>query len=100
MSRSKTGAPLNRKKKEEKVNKVKRENVRLRNLVKRQRRDLKAMRAILINVRRSLDNGNILRAVAFIPEKIKYPPAELTECKHELGNRYVTQCKHCKEVMP
>ncbi len=85
-------------KKEQKENKVKRENLRLRRLNKRYRRDLKDMRGILINVRRAIDKGDMLRALAYIPEKIKHPPAELAECKHEYTFTHVYKCKYCGDT--
>lgn len=97
-SRSRTGAPLNRKKKEQKINKVKRENLKLRNLAKRQRRDLKVLRGMLISVKRALVAGDVLRAAALIPDRIKHPPAELSECHHEFSGAWVQECKYCKEI--
>jgi hypothetical protein len=66
----------------------------------RQRRNLKALVAIILNAREALDEGNILRAVALLRGNVKYPPSAaegLDECpEHKTAPYdYVRICRIC-----
>lgn len=68
-----------------------------RTLCNRQRRNMKAYVAIILQARKALKEEDTLRALALVSGNIKYPPDMLDglDCNHELQHRYVQKCKHC-----
>lgn len=90
--------PPNRGGLKSRLDKAKKENMALRVLTNRQRRNLKDLTGIIIGVRRALKAGDTIRAFALVSGNIKYPPSAAITCDHELVTDFVTYCKHCKTL--
>ena len=86
-----------------KLDKSKRENAQLRRLTNRQRRNLKDLTAIILNAKKALGQGDVLRATALVSGNIKYPPSsaiDLDVCpQHGLHARFVKMCDVCKKEL-
>lgn len=100
MSRSRRNLPPNSGGLKSKLDKSKKENMHLRVLAKRQRRNIKDLAGVIVSAQRAVGKGDMLRVVALISTSIKYPPAMMdhnTECDHTFSLRMAELCVYCGE---
>ena len=71
--------------------------VTAKSLIKRQRRNMKAYIAIIRNTQRALEANDLVRALALVSYRVKYPPDLLIglDCDHKMQHCYVEKCMHC-----
>lgn len=80
------------------LDKAKKENMKLRVLTNRQRRNIKDLTSIIVGAKRAAEKGDMVRCFALVSANVKYPPSAAITCNHELVTDFVTYCKHCKTL--
>jgi hypothetical protein len=80
------------------LDKSKKENMALRVLTNRQRRNIKDLTSIIIGAKRAAEKGDMVRCFALVSANVKYPPSAAIDCNHEYTTDFVSYCQHCKEV--
>ena len=74
----------------------------LRTNVSRQKRNLKHLVAVILNARKALEGGNVLRALALLLGDVKYPPSAakgVEDCPNHSNENYnyIKVCVVCGE---
>ena len=89
--------PPNRGGLKSRLDKTKKENMKLRSLSNRQRRNVKHLVSLIQQARVAIRDGNVLRTAALLEANIKYPPSAAVDCHHDWDYVSVRRCSICKE---